>query len=237
MLLLESIGIIKPRPTLVVREYYTNNNSLLSYKSCFNFLKSYFVLITLGMTVLVNLQVSRLPKLFEQEGFHQTIVTYTVLLVVTIFLTVFGTLCLLFILVNAAYVMHNKMVACLIRAPGSFYVTNPAGRILNRFSQDVDNLDEQLPYYLLTFGQNFLSLLATFVLSCIANVVLIPLVVAAILTFYFIARFYLHTAMDLKRLMSIAAGPLYSHFSNTMEGVRTIRVHHRQKQFTDEVYR
>ena len=214
-----------------------NNNLLLSYKSCFNFLKNYFVLITLGMTVVVNLQVSRLPKLFEQEGFHQAIVTYTVMLVVTIFLTVFGTLCVLFVLINAAYVMHNKMVSCLIKAPGSFYVTNPTGRILNRFSQDIDNLDEQLPYYSLIFGQHFLPLLATFVLSCIANVVLIPFVVAAILTSYFIGRFYLHTAMDLKRLMSIAAGPLYSHFSNTMEGVITIRVHNRQKMFTDEVYR
>ena len=158
-----------------------NNCLLFRYKSCINFFFNYFALITLGMTVVVNLQVSRLPKLFEQEGFHQTIVTYTVLLVVTIFLTVFGTLCLLFILVNAAYVMQNKMVACLIRAPGSFYVTNPAGRILNRFSQDIDNLDEQLPYYLLNFLQRFLPFLATFVLSFIANVVLIPLVVAAIL--------------------------------------------------------
>ena len=187
--------------------------------------------------MVINLQVSRLPKLFEQEGFHQTIVTYTILLVVTIFLTVFGTLCLLFILVNAAYVMHNKMVACLIRAPGSFYVTNPAGRILNRFSQDINNLDELLPNYVIYFCQTILPLLATFVLACIANVVLIPLAVFAILTLYFIARFYLHTAMDLKRLMSIAAGPLYSHFSNTMEGVRTIRVHNRQKIFTDGVYR
>ena len=37
--------------------------------------------------MVINLQVSRLPKLFEQEGFHQTIVTYTILLVVTIFLS------------------------------------------------------------------------------------------------------------------------------------------------------
>jgi hypothetical protein len=43
--------------------------------------------------------------------------------------------------------------------------------------------------------------------------------------------------MDIKRLMSLAGGPLYSHFSNTMEGLRIIRVHNRQKEFTKVLLR
>jgi hypothetical protein len=43
--------------------------------------------------------------------------------------------------------------------------------------------------------------------------------------------------MDIKRLMSLAGGPLYSHFSNTMEGLRIIRVHNRQREFTKVLLR
>ncbi|XP_028403057.1 multidrug resistance-associated protein 4-like isoform X3 [Dendronephthya gigantea] len=46
------------------------------------------------------------------------------------------------------------------------------------------------------------------------------------------SRFFFKPAMDIKRLMSEAGGPLYSHFSNTLEGLRIIRVHKRQQEFT-----
>jgi hypothetical protein len=36
----------------------------------------------------------------------------------------------------AATRMHNSMVVCVLRAPLAFFHTNPAGRVLNRFSND-----------------------------------------------------------------------------------------------------
>lgn len=36
----------------------------------------------------------------------------------------------------AATRMHNSMVLRVLRAPLSFFHTNPAGRVLNRFSND-----------------------------------------------------------------------------------------------------
>ncbi|CAB3999468.1 multidrug resistance-associated 4-like, partial [Paramuricea clavata] len=48
---------------------------------------------------------------------------------------------------------------------------------------------------------------------------------------------HFNSAMDIKRLMSQAGSPLYSHFSNTMEGLRIIRVHNRQKEFTKVLLR
>ena len=175
-------------------------------------------------------------KLFEKEGFHQAFATYTVSLVLGIFLVLLGTLFLGLVPLNAAHVIHKKMVACLIRAPLSFYATNPVGRIINRFSQDINNLDEFLPLNLTLFSHAVSPTIASLVLASVASIFLLPLILVILLVFFFISRFYLSSAL-VKRLTSIACGPLYSHFSITMEGVRTIRVHNRQEDFTEEVYK
>lgn len=38
--------------------------------------------------------------------------------------------------IMAATRMHNSMILRVLRAPLSFFHTNPAGRVLNRFSND-----------------------------------------------------------------------------------------------------
>lgn len=46
---------------------------------------------------------------------------------------------------RAATRIHNLVAARVLRAPLSFFHTNPAGRILNRFSKDQGHIDDQLP--------------------------------------------------------------------------------------------
>jgi hypothetical protein len=45
----------------------------------------------------------------------------------------------------AAITLHNTLLVHLLRLPKSFFDTNPAGRILNRFSRDTDIMDSTLP--------------------------------------------------------------------------------------------
>ena len=187
--------------------------------------------------MVADLKVTELPKLLKQERFYHALITYSVLLLFGILLVLIGTLCLGLVPLNAAYIIHKKMVSCIIRAPLSFYATNPVGRIMNRFSQDINNLDENLPLYLTMFCHIASPTLAGLILASISNVFLIILVLVTLVVFFFISRFYLRCALDLKRLTSMVGGPLYSFFSSTMEGVRTIRVHNRQEDFTAEVYK
>lgn len=46
---------------------------------------------------------------------------------------------------RAATALHNDAAAAVLRAPLSFFHTNPTGRVLNRFSKDQGAIDEQLP--------------------------------------------------------------------------------------------
>lgn len=41
--------------------------------------------------------------------------------------------------------MHDEVAQHVLRAPLSFFHTNPTGRILNRFSKDQGTADDHLP--------------------------------------------------------------------------------------------
>lgn len=47
--------------------------------------------------------------------------------------------------VNAARDLHNNLLRQTLRLPMSFFDTTPLGRIVNRFSKDVDVVDNMLP--------------------------------------------------------------------------------------------
>src|SRR5688500_9950181 len=48
-------------------------------------------------------------------------------------------------ILRAASVLHSEMLARILCAPASFFDTTPTGRIVNRFSKDVDTCDMTLP--------------------------------------------------------------------------------------------
>ena len=41
--------------------------------------------------------------------------------------------------------LHNKMLENVLKAPMSFFDTNPKGRVVNRFAKDVDFVDRAIP--------------------------------------------------------------------------------------------
>ncbi|KAK4133595.1 P-loop containing nucleoside triphosphate hydrolase protein [Trichocladium antarcticum] len=118
---------------------------------------------------------------------------------------------------------HLALLNTVLSAPMSFFATTDSGDTLNRFSQDLQLIDMELP-------TAALNTFATFVL-CIAQMALIGVgsIYAAIsfpvvlLALYLIQKFYLRTSRQL-RLMDIETkAPLYSLFEESLSGLATIR--------------
>lgn len=49
--------------------------------------------------------------------------------------------------VSAAVVLHQQLLNGVLHSPLQFFDTNPTGRILSRFSSDVEVIDDELPWY------------------------------------------------------------------------------------------
>ena len=133
--------------------------------------------------------------------------------------------------------LHDKMVTCLLQAPVLFFDTNPAGRILNRFSKDIGCIDEILPKTFLFAIQFLLVVGAAVLVPSITNAWFIIITLPILLAFVFLTRYYLKTSRELKRLESICRSPVFSHFSETMDGLDTIRTRHAEEQFIDQFFR
>jgi ABC-type multidrug transport system fused ATPase/permease subunit len=49
------------------------------------------------------------------------------------------------LVVNASTKLHNRAVGTLVHATMSWFESQPTGRVLNRFSKDLQDTDHQLP--------------------------------------------------------------------------------------------
>lgn len=115
------------------------------------------------------------------------------------------------------------LLLLFLQATVTFFDTTPMGRLLNRFSSDLYTVDDSMPFVLnimLATAFNLLGVLV--VISYGLPWVLLLLLPLAV--FYFRTQaFYRHTSRELKRLSSLTLSPVYSHFSETLTGLGTIR--------------
>jgi len=58
---------------------------------------------------------------------------------------------------QAAFSMHTQMLYRVLRSPMSFFDTTPVGRVVNRFSKDIDVVDSTLPMTLRQWLTSFLQ--------------------------------------------------------------------------------
>ncbi|KAM9608318.1 ATP-binding cassette sub-family C member 10 isoform 3-T11 [Morphnus guianensis] len=140
------------------------------------------------------------------------------------FLFAYGT-------IRAATVIHNRLLQRALKATVTFFDTTPAGRILNRFSSDLYCVDDSLPFILNIFLANMYGLLGMLVIITYGlpwiGLVLLPL--AAL--YFSIQRYYRRTSRELKRLYSVTLSPVYTHFSETLSGLSSIRAMRATQRF------
>ncbi|NXK54352.1 MRP7 protein, partial [Chauna torquata] len=140
------------------------------------------------------------------------------------FLFAYGT-------IRAATVIHSRLLQRVIKATVTFFDTTPVGRILNRFSSDLYCVDDSLPFILNIFLANMYGLLGMLVIITYGlpwiGLVLLPL--AAL--YFSIQRYYRRTSRELKRLYSLTLSPIYTHFSETLSGLSSIRAMRAAQRF------
>ncbi|KAL9928607.1 multidrug-Resistance like Protein 1 isoform 2-T4 [Glossina fuscipes fuscipes] len=127
------------------------------------------------------------------------------------------------------YLSHH-----IFRWPMDLFDVTPLGRLVNRFSKDIDTIDVILPLNLRVVIMQALMVLATIVVISISTPIFLVVIIPIAFLYYFAQRFYVATSRQLMRLESVSRSPIYSHFGETITGVSTIRAYAVQDRFIDE---
>ncbi|XP_063232793.1 LOW QUALITY PROTEIN: multidrug resistance-associated protein 1-like [Bacillus rossius redtenbacheri] len=134
----------------------------------------------------------------------------------------------------AARVMHSVTLEGILHAPLTFFDVTPLGRIVSRFSKDVDILDSSLPQQLSDLIFCMFEVVATLFVISYSTPLFMSMIVPLAIIYIFIQRFFVASSRQLKRLESISRSPIFSHFGESITGASTIRAYSLQQKFEKE---
>ncbi|XP_066955738.1 LOW QUALITY PROTEIN: ATP-binding cassette sub-family C member 5-like [Macrobrachium rosenbergii] len=141
-----------------------------------------------------------------------------------------------FSLLRGASTLHNDMFRSILFSPMSFFDTTPSGRILNRFSRDLDELDVRIPYFLEFLMQGILGTLGLAILICTIYVWFTAPLLTTAFVFCLLDSFMNAGVRELKRIDNLRKSPVIQHIGSSLSGLSVIRTFDQQDLFTSRMY-
>jgi ABC-type multidrug transport system fused ATPase/permease subunit len=130
--------------------------------------------------------------------------------------------------------VHERLIQKVTHAKFRFFDQTPLGQLMNRFSKDIESVDQEVAPVAIGVVHCFASIITIVVLiSVITPEFLIAAFFISIL-YFMIGRFYISSSRDLKRLESVHRSPLYQQFGETLSGMTTIRAYGDERRFIRE---
>ena len=134
---------------------------------------------------------------------------------------------------HTAQMAHDKMLAGVMQSPLRFFETTPSGRLMNRFSADIQQLDVELAGRGFRFTQGGTAAVASAVgVVGVAAWAALPFSMAIYLSVR-IARLYGLAVRENARLASVVRSPVFSLFNDGLRGHSTLRAFGREAQLVE----
>nr|XP_006820964.1 PREDICTED: ATP-binding cassette sub-family C member 9-like [Saccoglossus kowalevskii] len=162
---------------------------------------------------------------------------YALISTIAVILGLFGSSVQIMSALIAAKRIHIALLHNIIHAPMRFFDTTPVGRILNRFSNDTQMIDQKLMQTI----NRLLLIVFQVIAALVVNTVVVPMfllfVMPVLIIYYFIQTYYIATSRELQRLDSITKSPVFAHFSETLGGLTTIRAYRHERRFRRNLFK
>lgn len=154
---------------------------------------------------------------------------------------------------NASKTMLQRALSRVLRAPMSFFDTTPLGRITNRFSKDIQVMDNEISDAMRMYGLTMTMIISVMVLiivffyyvspsiKCPVHltytnhyqfvIALVPLMILFLLA----ANYYRASAREMKRHEAVLRSMVYAKFSEAITGTACIRAYGVENQFRTSI--
>ncbi|KAI8388117.1 P-loop containing nucleoside triphosphate hydrolase protein [Radiomyces spectabilis] len=136
---------------------------------------------------------------------------------------------------GASRKLYGDLLRRVLRAPLRFFDTTPIGRILNRFSKDFDTIDSTIPMDMIKLIIQWIAVVSSLLtVAAVLPVFAIPMLVVVAANIA-IGRIFISASRELKRMDSVTRSPLFTHFTETIVGISTIRAFGATQRFMQEM--
>lgn len=124
---------------------------------------------------------------------------------------------------RAGTVLHQDLLRGVLRAPLRFFDTNPVGRIISRFSGDINTVDLSVPLAVTEVLSSAAGLLSALTLIVVVNPILAVGIIPLGYVYYRYQQEFRPTSRECQRLDSISRSPIFAKSSESLNGLATIR--------------
>uniref|UniRef100_A0A3Q4HJ35 ATP-binding cassette, sub-family C (CFTR/MRP), member 9 n=1 Tax=Neolamprologus brichardi TaxID=32507 RepID=A0A3Q4HJ35_NEOBR len=219
----------------------TNRRSKIPWKVCWCYLSSggFFMVFLMifskllkhSVIVAIDYWLANWTSKINTRQDSYYLLVFIILCAAGITLCLITSLTVEFLGLSAATNLHHNLLNKIIHAPIRFFDITPLGQILNRFSADTNIIDQHIPSTLESLTRSTLLCLSGIgVIASITPIFLVALVPLAV-AFYFIQKYFRVASKDLQDLDDSTQLPLLCHFSETAEGLTTIRAFRHEARF------
>ncbi|XP_053666960.1 ATP-binding cassette sub-family C member Sur [Anopheles marshallii] len=138
---------------------------------------------------------------------------------------------------NARRRLHRELIASVLQNSIHFFQSVPLGRIMNRLSVDVAVVDKKIAATSQKLLQFILLCLCAVLINSVVTPYFILLTIPICGIYYLVQKFYRASSRELQRIESMTYSPVLAHFSETIEGVTTIRAFGQEARFMEVLFK
>ncbi|KAF1919049.1 hypothetical protein BDU57DRAFT_490977 [Ampelomyces quisqualis] len=138
--------------------------------------------------------------------------------------------------VRGSKTLFQNILSTITYVPLHWLDTISTGSVLNRFTADINTIDERIPVAWGNWLSEFLRLIGICFTACGTSALLVAPTCVLMCIAVVIARRYILVSRSLRRLENLSKSPVFDMFHTTMTGMSTIRAFCRTQDYVHKMH-